>query len=374
MKVENYSLKLIKLKQVKIKRMKKGLLHIAKRLLSFNTIKKLSPLGGWGTLLLFSCSSPSSTEDYVDEHEVRFGVGFADVWKEGSFNGGKAKAVTRGELTRLDPPMTPVLYKVFVKATSKGNAASQLDLTLTNMSSSGALNPDGVTEFDITPADEIKEDNYTLFDYEARTIIPEDYTAETSYDNVWGAGTIPLYGTVDYLSGTGITEVQNLRVYFPLHHNTVLVRFVLGVGREIDAIRTLRLTSLMIYRSTALGTDGKPEYDTADESTAIAVAEIEDEGADRTDALTVQGRKYIEFHVNPASQEQLEPVLIVATYDVYDKSGQLLRKDCTARNTLALGFTPQAKGRYYDIYATIKPDFLYVLSDDDKETADVVLR
>ena len=338
------------------------------------------------SLLLFSCSK-ENVEEYADEHEVKFGVGFADVWKEGNFNSNKAKAVTRGELTRLDPPMTPVLHKVFVKATSKTNANSQLDLTLTNMSSSGALNPDGVTEFDITPADEIKEENYTLFDYEARTVIPEGFTGDTNYDNVWGAGTIPLYGSVDYLSGTGITENQNLRVYFPLKHNTVLVRFVLGVGSEIEAIRTLRLTSLKIYRSTELGLDGKPVYDTTDDATEIASANIVDEGTARNDELTTQGRKYLEFHVNPNSPELFETVgeeevekawlrtvLIVATYDVYDKSGQLLRKDCTAKNTLALGFTPQANGRYYDIYATIKPDFLYVLSDNDKETADVVLR
>ena len=235
---------------------------------------------------------------------MKFGVGFADVWKEGNFNGNKAKAVTRGELTRLDPPMTPVLYKVFVKATSKTNANSQLDLTLTNMSSSGALNPGGVTEFDITPADEITEDNYTMYDYEARTVIPEDFTAETDYDNVWNAGTVPLFGTADYLSGTGVTDVQNLRIYFPLKHNTVLVRFVLGVGSEIEAIRTLRLTSLKIYRSTELGLDGKPVYDKDDETTVIASATSASPG----DALTTVGRSFVEFHVNPNSPELFETV------------------------------------------------------------------
>ena len=368
--------------------MKKDLLHIAKRLLSFNTIKKLSPLGGWGALfLLFACSSPSSIEDYANEHDVKFCVGFADVWKEGQFNGNGAKAVTRGELTRLDPPTTPALYKVFVKATSKTDATSQLDLTLTNPSDGGMLNSVGVTEFVITPENVIIEDNYTLYDYEARTMIPDNFTDETTYDNVWEGGIVPLFSKTDYLSGTGITEGQDLHVYFPLLHNTVLVRFVLGVGSEIEAIRTLRLTSLKIYRSTELGLDGMPVYDTTDDATKIASANIVDEGADRNDELTTQGSKYIEFHVNPNSPELFETVgeeevekawlrnvLIVATYDVYDKSGQLLRKDCTAKNTLALGFTSQAKGRYYDIYATIKPDFLYVLSDNDKETADVVLR
>ena len=46
--------------------MRKELLHIIKRLMSFNTIKKLSPLGGWGALfLIFACSSPS--DEIVDD-------------------------------------------------------------------------------------------------------------------------------------------------------------------------------------------------------------------------------------------------------------------------------------------------------------------
>ena len=126
--------------------MKKGTLHI------------YTLLGIFVGMLFTSCSK-DAVEDNADEHDVKFGVGFADVWKEGIFNSNTAKAVTRGELTRLDPPVTPVLYKVFVKATSKIDATSQLDLTLTNMSNSGALNSEGVTEFGITPADEIIEEN-----------------------------------------------------------------------------------------------------------------------------------------------------------------------------------------------------------------------
>ena len=333
------------------------------------------------SLLLFSCSK-DSVEEYADEHEVKFGVGFADVWKEGVFNSSKAKVVTRGELTRLDPPVTPVLYKVFVKATDKNDETSQLDLTLTNRSSDGILNSEGVTEFNIMPEGEIIEENYTLYDYEARTVIPEGFTDETNYDNVWGSGTIPLYGTTDYLSGTGVTEEHNLRVYFPLKHNTILVRFVLGVSSEVDALRTLRLTSLKIYRSTGVGTNGKPVFDKNDAATVITSVEP----TAPNNVLTTVGRNYLEFHVNANSpsffetvnameteRAYLRTVLIVAEYDVYDKNDQLTRTSCTAQNTLTLGFTSKEAGKYFDIYATVKPDFLYVLSDGDKETADVVL-
>ena len=332
--------------------------------------------------MLFTSCSKDAVEDNADEHNVKFGVGFADIWKEGIFNSNTAKAVTRGELTRLDPPVTPVLYKVFVKATDKNDETSQLDLTLTNRSSEGILNSEGGTEFNITPEGEIIEENYTLYDYEARTVIPEGFTDETNYDNVWGSGTIPLYGTTDYLSGTGVTEEHNLRVYFPLKHNTILVRFVLGVSSEVDALRTLRLTSLKIYRSTGVGTNGKPVFDKNDAATVITSAEP----TATNNVLTTVGRNYLEFHVNANSpsffetvnameteRAYLRTVLIVAEYDVYDKNDQLTRTSCTAQNTLTLGFTSKEAGKYFDIYATVKPDFLYVLSDGDKETADVVL-
>ena len=271
---------------------------------------------------------------------------------------------------------------MFVKATDKNDETSQLDLTLTNRSSEGILNSEGVTEFNITPEGEIIEENYTLYDYEARTVIPEGFTDETNYDNVWGSGTIPLYGTTDYLSGTGVTEEHNLRVYFPLKHNTILVRFVLGVSSEVDALRTLRLTSLKIYRSTGVGTNGKPVFDKNDAATVITSVEP----TAPNNVLTTVGRNYLEFHVNANSpsffetvnameteRAYLRTVLIVAEYDVYDKNDQLTRTSCTAQNTLTLGFTSKEAGKYFDIYATVKPDFLYVLSDGDKETADVVL-
>lgn len=332
------------------------------------------------SLFLFSCSK-DSVDDYADEHEVKFGVGFVDVWKEGNFSSNKAKAVTRGELQRLEPPTTSTLHKVFVKATNKTVEETPLDLKLEN--ASGTLNADGVTVFDITPKKIITEENYTLYNYEARTMIPEGFTDETNYDNVWGTGVIPLFGTNDYLSGTGITEGQNLRVYFPLKHNTVLVRFVLGVSSDVNAIRTIRLTNFKMYKSIGLGTNGKPAFDTEDVTTVIASVTPEAPG----DALTSVGSKYAEFHVNPNSaelfetvdeeeveKEWLRTVLIVAEYDVYDKKGQITRTGCTAQNTLVLGFTSKENGKYFDIYASVKPDFLYVLSDGDKEMADVVLK
>ena len=131
-----------------------------------------------------------------------------------------------------------------------------------------------------------------------------------------------------------------------------------------------------------MGKNGKPVFDKNDAATVITSVEP----TAPNNVLTTVGRNYLEFHVNANSpsffetvnameteRAYLRTVLIVAEYDVYDKNDQLTRTSCTAQNTLTLGFTSKEAGKYFDLYATVKPDFLYVLSDGDKETADVVL-
>ena len=40
--------------------------------------------------MLFTSCSKDAVEDNADKHDVKFGVGFADVWKEGIFNSNTA--------------------------------------------------------------------------------------------------------------------------------------------------------------------------------------------------------------------------------------------------------------------------------------------
>ena len=63
-------------------------------------------------------------------------------------------------------------------------------------------------------------------------------------------------------------------------------------------------------------------------------------------------------------------VVINSTYDVYDKKGNLVRKDRKATNTIRLSdiiayFPGVQRGWKYAINLTVKPTYLYVLSDPD---------
>ena len=56
---------------------------------------------------------------------------------------------------------------------------------------------------------------------------------------------------------------------------------------------------------------------------------------------------------------------LVCIYDVYDKKGNLLRKDCTAANQLSTLFSNLKAGEQQRFHLTVSPTYLYQLSDAD---------
>lgn len=78
-------------------------------------------------------------------------------------------------------------------------------------------------------------------------------------------------------------------------------------------------------------------------------------------------------------------IILTSTYDVYDKNaspghpeGNLVRKDCVATNTVRLNelvghFTATERGKKYTVDLTIKPTFLYVMSEPDLDNPTVTI-
>ena len=71
-------------------------------------------------------------------------------------------------------------------------------------------------------------------------------------------------------------------------------------------------------------------------------------------------------------------VVITSLYDVYDKKNNLVRKDCKATNTIRLSdiipyFQGVQRGWKYGINMTVKPTYLYVLSDPDLDNPTVTV-
>ena len=64
---------------------------------------------------------------------------------------------------------------------------------------------------------------------------------------------------------------------------------------------------------------------------------------------------------------------LVCIYDVYDRKGNLVRKDCEATNTLpkSLGISSLKAGERQPIELTVAPTYLGVLSDPDLNNPDI---
>jgi hypothetical protein len=69
-------------------------------------------------------------------------------------------------------------------------------------------------------------------------------------------------------------------------------------------------------------------------------------------------------------------LILTSVYDVYDRKGNLIRKDCKATNTIVLqelltGQEKTERGKRYTINLIVKPTYLYMLSEPDLDNPTV---
>ena len=69
-------------------------------------------------------------------------------------------------------------------------------------------------------------------------------------------------------------------------------------------------------------------------------------------------------------------LILTSVYDVYDRKGNLIRKDCKATNTIVLqelltGQITTERGKRYTINLIVKPTYLYMLSEPDLDNPTV---
>ena len=70
------------------------------------------------------------------------------------------------------------------------------------------------------------------------------------------------------------------------------------------------------------------------------------------------------IHLIPSFATSLS---LVSTYDVYDKKGNKVRENCQATNSLSLVLAGIARGQIRPVVLTVKPTYLYMLSEPDLE-------
>ena len=97
----------------------------------------------------------------------------------------------------------------------------------------------------------------------------------------------------------------------------------------------------------------------------------------RGEYIYAEGTGYVHYFNFDNLQTKVLYILR-STYDVYDKKGNLIRLNQQAENYIIpynlFNQTQLQGGKRYKVYLTVKPTFLYVLSDDDLDNPTVVLQ
>ena len=179
-------------------------------------------------------------------------------------------------------------------------------------------------------------------------------------------------------------------IYLLIDHLYAALQLNMNISSEYNALRTIKLTKLTLksnsvtktYKVTATMTPN--ETNTSPLAVTYAATtedgkEIElyngkgkgENGQDIEKELEVD--KYIQFlacTVPLSTNTQFE---METTYNVYDRKGNLIRKNCTAKNVLNLPTGGLARGQKYTFNLTVNPTYLYVLSDPDLDNPTVVV-
>lgn len=170
----------------------------------------------------------------------------------------------------------------------------------------------------------------------------------------------------------------------------------LKVADSYNSLRTIKLKELRLRTSDENGpsknkTNVTVTLNKTEGGTPISNVVYEPTGEDVGDLSFFQsatgrllGTDYESFmgHFMP---EGITTFVVTSVYDVYDKNvtaehpdGNLIRKDCTAENTLELyklydRQTVTKRGYKYTIRLTVMPTYLYMLSDPDLDNPTVVV-
>lgn len=169
-------------------------------------------------------------------------------------------------------------------------------------------------------------------------------------------------------------------------HLYASAKFQFKVHADYDKLRTIKLKRVVMKMKlnsallakvnatvtmTKGATTGSPITSVVMDQVAGSGAVEQEIFADNTGetpgyALKVNESKDIEVYFDPAYKGDL---VLVSTYDVYDKHGNLTRENCTAENALGgiLNVAGVVRGAQKVIPLTVQPTYLYILSEPDSD-------
>jgi len=230
------------------------------------------------------------------------------------------------------------------------------------------------------------ETQYYVYGFYPATGISDE--SITSADYSQGAMlTLPhlkTFSTTDVLVIAGIETVGNYGYYGPAEGNTAIntlyldhiyscVSLQFKVDADYDALRTIRLKEVRMKRSSGYEKATATVSHTANAMNPITVSWSNEGTATevQTDnlvteasgmTLTTAFQTIPELYLPGAETLTFD---LVCSYDVYDKKGTLVRKDCQAKNRISIGNSLASPGKRNCIRLTVMPTYLYQLSDPD---------
>ena len=166
-------------------------------------------------------------------------------------------------------------------------------------------------------------------------------------------------------------------IYMLLNHLYASGRFSIKVDTEYAKLRTIKMKSMTLSTDKAdvsatitltHNTTGEVPITnvayTATGSSSEAVFFNDTEG----EALSATTAKVFDTCFAPTLSNNLT---LVSTYDVYDRKGNLIRKDCSATNKIPN--LEASRGQRVQLNLTVNPSYLYVLSDPDLDNPTITI-
>ena len=161
-----------------------------------------------------------------------------------------------------------------------------------------------------------------------------------------------------------------------MDHIYSCVQFKMKVDADYAQLRTIKLKRMELKSATISSTKAvitltantsdvnpvtKLEWSTPTSGEGMSMVLFEDE---KGKALSDTGELVLSGNLMPNCSDNLT---LLSVYDVYDRKGNLVRKDCEATNKLpsSLVLSSLKAGERQPINLTVAPTYIYVLSDPD---------
>ena len=193
---------------------------------------------------------------------------------------------------------------------------------------------------------------------------------------------------------TASPSVDGNFVFLLFDHLYAALRIKMRVHDDYHALRTIKLKSLSMKtqagttpstQKTKILVDLKATDGSDPEESPIQTITYTPSGAAISEPLefwsSAAGEELTtEFstHIGHFMPDGITTLVLTSVYDIYDKKGNLLRKDCKATNTMLLndlltGQLTTRRGCRYTVNMTIKPTYLYMLSEPDLDNPTVIV-